>query len=587
MKDTPDKPPIVNCHTHIFTCDHVPPYLAKTFVPWPLYLLASLPIILSVYTGIKNVNNFLRYSPQAIRWKTWRYKLARFVQRNQLLSLLIGLVSLWMLLQAIHFIFGWLYDGFLNTYNWQILDNIIDVRDWMLDRYILLDLPLIFEIVWVFLVLLINKSGRNFIFFLLRKLGEMIGLLPGKMTRDLFARYLLLANFSTHKQQGSVFSQLKQQHPPGTGFVVLPMDMEYMEGGKLKPEGVYLKQMEAIKELKNSSSNKGVLYPFVFVDPRRMDEDAQFFAYSVPEPGTVKLEESFIQEYLEEHQFSGIKIYPALGYYPFEEALLPLWKYAADHQIPIMTHCIKGTIFYRGKKKSEWDHHPIFEQSTGGFREYAPMLLPQLSNLEFSVNFGHPMNYLCLLEEPLLRKLVAKAENPTIRELFGYTDDDTPLEHDLCELKICFAHFGGEDQWLNFLESDRYALNNHLLKFPDRGVDFLYGSDGEPSRGKPELVWKSVDWYSIICSLMLQYPNVYADISYILHDPAIFPLLKQTLQHPGLKEKVLYGTDFYVVRNHKSEKHMLAQTQALLDEEAFDLIARYNPQQYLNRTFPS
>ena len=82
--------------------------------------------------------------------------------------------------------------------------------------------------------------------------------------------------------------------------------------------------------------------------------------------------------------------------------------------------------------------------------------------------------------------------------------------------------------------------------------------------------------------MMLQYENVYADISYILHDEVILPILKQTLSNTELQAKVLYGTDFYVVRNHKSDKAILADMRAGLTEVEFDLIARYNPRGYLN-----
>lgn len=61
---------------------------------------------------------------------------------------------------------------------------------------------------------------------------------------------------------------------------------------------------------------------------------------------------------------------------------------------------------------------------------------------------------------------------------------------------------------------------------------------------KLEDCWKTVDWYSIICSLILQHDNVYADISYILHNAKVFNLLKETIHNPNLGKKVLYGTDF-------------------------------------------
>jgi hypothetical protein len=132
-------------------------------------------------------------------------------------------------------------------------------------------------------------------------------------------------------------------------------------------------------------------------------------------------------------------------------------------------------------------------------------------------------------------------------------------------------------------EKDRYDFSNQLTKHPKSGINFLMTVKNKPSPGKPELLWKYADWYSIICSMMLQYPNVYADISYILHgDAEIMPLLKSTLHNDGLKEKVLYGTDFFVVRNHKSDKNMFADMSAGLSEEEFDQIARANPIKFLS-----
>ena len=87
--------------------------------------------------------------------------------------------------------------------------------------------------------------------------------------------------------------------------------------------------------------------------------------------------------------------------------------------------------------------------------------------------------------------------------------------------------------------------------------------------------------YTIISSLIIQYPKIYADLSYIIHDQEIIPLLKHTLRNESLKNKVLFGTDFYVVRNHNSEKDLLAQTMANLSSDEFDLIARDNPINYL------
>ncbi len=578
---TASRLPVINCHTHIFTGDHVPPHLARTFVWWPFYYLLSLPLIL---WGVKSWNKWadaIQFSPAYRAGKRAWYKFSIWISRTWLLNILQWIAGALAIIHVFYILFDWISlvvspdDSMANRW---LMALRLRLEEW----HILFTINSFFiKLALVVAIMVFFRPGRNFIFFILRRLWGFFQLLPGKMTTELIERYILLCRFTLYKHQRGVMAKLRAQYPPGTGFVVLPMDMKYMEAGKLRARGDFYKQMEELADLKKDKDYKDTLFPFVFIDPRRIREEEGFFRYSFRD-GQVSLEDCFLREYMEGHRFSGFKIYPALGYYPFEEDLLPLWKYAADRGLPITTHCIRGTIYYRGRKKREWDEHPVFEESTRG-GGMAPMLLPERKNEAFQLNFTHPMNYLCLLEEPLLRKLVSNARDNRIRELFGYNGPDKTLSHGLSRLKVCFAHFGGEDQWKRYLELDRYNYSLQLIRNPGRGIDFLYNRKGKRSEAKLEQVWKYADWYSIICSIMLQYPNVYSDISYILHDEAIFPLLKQTLQpeNEKLRSRVLYGTDFYVVRNHKSDKQIVTDTLAALDEEEFNLIARENPRRFL------
>jgi len=310
-----------------------------------------------------------------------------------------------------------------------------------------------------------------------------------------------------------------------------------------------------------------------------------FFSYQAGATGQVLLDDCDLRDYIETHNFSGFKIYPALGYYPFHEDLLPVWKYAVDHDLPVLTHCIRGTIFYRGAKKNEWNKHPVFQENVAG--DNKPLLLNQTRNQDFCNNFTHPLNYLCLLKEPLLRILVARA-NPKVQQLFGFQDAQTPLLYNLNNLKLCFGHYGGEDEWLKYFETDRDQYTPALIKYAN-GIDFMFSKSSNGfSHDKIAQIWKSTDWYSIISSLILQHPNVYADISYTLHDPVIWPLLRHSLERqalPGetrrLADGVLYGTDFYVVRNHKSEKQLFAELEANLDPAQVDIVARINPARFV------
>lgn len=504
------------------------------------------------------------------------YKIRMFGSRSGIRRAISFIVGLFLAIQVFYILNDWVsslgYKSIIGAY-------IQQARDW-LSGYSLICIPgsIFGKLGLIIILVLFFKSGRNLLFFILKKAWSFLGVIPGPKSKELADRYLNLARFALYHDQSDVFTRLKNQYPEGTGFVVLPMDMEYMEAGELKEGFRYADQMKNLQTVKKN--NKDIFFPFVFVDPRRVVEEGNAHLKYKINDGKVILEDCFIQKYIEKNKFSGFKIYPALGYYPFDEALLPLWKYAADNELPIMTHCIKGTIFFRGDKKKEWDKHPVFEQATGE-EKYKPLLLLETKNIDFCGNFTHPMNYLCLLDERLLRKLVGKSKDEKIRTLFGYNGPDHKMKYNLSHLKLCFGHFGGDDQWNRFLESDRDNYASQLIKQPLKGITFLENEKGEPTPGKPEQIWKFVDWYSIICSLMLQYPHVYADLSYIIHSPGIQPLLKHTLMNEKLKTKVLFGTDFYVVRNHKSEKNMVADMVDHLTEEEFDLIARVSPGVFL------
>lgn len=242
-----------------------------------------------------------------------------------------------------------------------------------------------------------------------------------------------------------------------------------------------------------------------------------------------------------------------------------------------MTHCIRGTIFYRGYKRKEWYYHPIIKDVKLP-DEY--MLLSKSKNIDYTVDFTHPLNYLCLLNPFLLKEWIKKCNKPELFELFGYSEATDSITSDLSNLKICFGHYGGDDEWKKFLERDRDNYS-HKMSNNSNGIEFLNPQNPNLSYGGLMDIWKNADWYTIISSLMIQYPKIYADLSYIIHDQEIIPLLKHTLRNESLKNKVLFGTDFYVVRNHNSEKDLLAQTMSNLSSEEFDLIARDNPINYL------
>lgn len=583
------KKPIINCHTHIFTGKCVPPYIAKTFLPWPFYLLLNIDFMLKV-------NEFLKFDRG--RWKIWfqrwqaMYTSLKYgyqstklrLKRNFIFSNLNALFNIWVIFHTFYFIFGKQIISILQEFT-TIYPYLKRAAIFLIEQNVFWPAPSsMMKTLFILFTLIFIRTGRKLFFTLGRYLIPYLRLIPDSQTWKFLLRYFHIVRFAGYKESSSIYYKLKNQYDKDTGFVVLPMDLHYMGAGTIKSvEGSYHYQMEALVKLKNNKRNK--IYPFVFIDPRRMADDREFFkATGDPVTGKVTLEECKVKKYIEDHQFNGFKIYPALGYYPFDEKLLLLWKYAADKGLPIMTHVIRGTVYYRGKKEKSWDYHPVFKEWTGNNNTYRPLLLPQSKNIDFTVNFTHPLNYLCLLEEKLLRIIIGQCK-PQVKEFFGYTDEHTPLKHNLSQLKICMGHYGGEDEWEKYLERDRLAQVSNMFRIDRDGFDFFPVSNktGTFDHDYLSLLWKSLDWFSIISNLIFKYPNVYADISYIIYKPAIYPLLKQVMTKKKHRERILYGTDFFVVRNHKSEKQLLAEAMANLSEGEFDQIARENPVTFLHQ----
>ena len=619
-----EQPPITNCHVHIFTGDHVPSFLARTIVPWPLYYLVNIRWLLALMVWLKRTFWFI-YSPE---WKTFTARIKQVrsdIAHSQPLSVISFVFHAWLTIEVFFFLLAALVHGQLvkatdGPRNW--VDRLHDALD---GCHLLFPLPTWTMVLASLYLITFVKPARRFLLKALGLFWKVLGAFPSAQFKALWDRYKLIVRFSLYgvgkeenaqgrSGQSSVLHRLRRQYPKGTHFVILPMDMEYMGAGRVARKGSYCDQMNELTQLKASSTYGSLIHPFIFIDPRRIKEKgAVFLDWSHDAQGKVALNECCVKRYLDA-RFCGFKIYPALGYYPFDMYLLPLWLYAAQNGLPIMTHCIRGVIYYRGRIKREWDRHPVFQRQRrtkdkqGAVARteplYEPLPLQQTRNVDFQENFTHPLNYLCLLNKDLLLEFFCQlaAKYPPdstepdathfrrLSQLFGFDLEERTLAHDLSQLKICLAHFGGEDEWARYMEADTNDYSQQLNTEPCRGLDFdIKDAQGQILWGRLERHWSDADWYSIICSLMLEYPNVYADISYIVHDMSIKPLLVRTLDHPcgqnKLGSKVLFGTDFYVVRNHHSDKEILANLIAALPAH-FDDLARVNPRAYLSYCMP-
>lgn len=586
-------------HAHVFTHHHVPPFLAKTIVVWPLYYFIHVPTFVRFY------KIYLRFNNQRFRLRMRRrmaliHQVKFKINRTIFGRFVYAIFITWLGLTAFYILFYAMLSAPVEASNYGfVVNQMLSLGSWLTNHGVLFSrpsyMPSALNIGLALLIFIFVKSVRKLIIFGINQVRSFVHLLPGKQSKELYERYLLMARYATYGQQYSIYSRLKRQYPLHTNFAILPMDMDFAGAGKVDRNHDYYQQMEDLIRL----NKKKEVHAFVFVDPRRIRRDGKsFFDFEIINHKVI-LKPSFIKRFIEEEGFAGFKIYPALGYFPFDEDLLPLWKYAADNGIPIMSHGIKGIIYYRGILEKEWLRHPVFTEHAGkGKKE--PMQFKQFKNADFQVNFTHPLNFLCLLEEPLLRKLIGEGKNQRNKEIFGYTDEHTPLQFNLSHLKVCYAHFGGAEEWQKYLSRDRDNYAQQLMAKPHSGIYFGPSKHGVLPWGRYENVWRHTDWYSIICSLMIQYPNFYADISYIVSEPKLYPLLRSSLSEGRhfenqlmnglayearnkLRSRVLFGSDFYVVRSQKSDKDIFTELRSFLSEEEFDLIARENPHNYMQK----
>ena len=86
--------------------------------------------------------------------------------------------------------------------------------------------------------------------------------------------------------------------------------------------------------------------------------------------------------------------------------------------------------------------------------------------------------------------------------------------------------------------------------------------------------------------MMIEFENLYTDVSYTSHDLKYLNLLSEILDNPNIANRVLYGTDFYVVSNHKTEKQYWIDMQNMLGANKWRQIAKLNPTTFLTSKLP-
>ena len=151
-------------------------------------------------------------------------------------------------------------------------------------------------------------------------------------SNDIFERTARFLKIAEQPTQADVFRQVELQYPEKTTvFVVLPMDMTFMDMGEL--ETPIERQHEELLTLMHAY--EGQIIPFYAADPRHEDIVAR------------------VKKELAPDRFRGIKIYPNLGYKPDDLRLMEIYKLCIKGNYPVLTHCSPGGIWRYGLSRQE------------------------------------------------------------------------------------------------------------------------------------------------------------------------------------------------------------------------------------------
>lgn len=222
-------------------------------------------------------------------------------------------------------------------------------------------------------------------------IGFFLNLLNPLTSNDQFRRYRKIVEIGRYKSQKDIFEECQKFYPTDSRFVVASMDMNYMDAGRVPR--AYKEQLKELAELKKTFPE--TVLPFVHIDPRR--------------PGIMDI----LRTCVEDWGFSGIKLYPSVGYFPYDARLNPVYEYAENNHLPVIAHCSPYNPTHN--KGWPWEIKALLAGSK------IPLDMDTCSRKRLCSNFANPLNYKFVME-------------------------------DFKNLKICLAHWGSEYFWTRYLD---------------------------------------------------------------------------------------------------------------------------------------
>ncbi|MBV4360500.1 amidohydrolase family protein [Pinibacter aurantiacus] len=370
--------------------------------------------------------------------------------------------------------------------------------------------------------------------WLIQKILENVGGNGGK-------RYASFLKIGKSRNQLEVFRQLKDQYKDTSfKFVALTMEMEQCGAGK--SSSGYEGQLEEIISVKKQFPDNLLL--FLGIDPRwksngfeLRDTVIKYFEQKIDVGNNRTV-----------YPFVGLKMYPSMGFYPFDEKLKPTFAWAAENNVPVLSHC----NFLGG----------IYNNDAGFINTIIK------SNDPYNGNAMYPPNGVTYSDQKKFGRWIMgrqKSRNNLNRcsyfmEPYAFYTLMDYFKKNGTPLKLCLAHFGGGNQI------------NAILK-PEKADE----EDLRPYGAKNE------NWYTQIKSMMTEFPSLYTDISYALADETIHDQMIADIQNPSYAGRVMFGTDYFLTEREGPEMGTYEKFRhdASVSGNAWDIAAHYSIEKFL------
>ncbi len=325
-------------------------------------------------------------------------------------------------------------------------------------------------------------------------------------------RYASFLRIGKSKNQLEVFEYLiKQYDDSSIKLIALTINME--ECGAGNSETGFEGQLEGVLEIKRRYPDRVLI--FMGIDPRWISNGTDI-KNTVVKYFEKKLQ---INETTSIYPFTGLKLYPSTGFYVFDQRLKETFEWAAENEVPILSHCnYLGGIYNNNKSYIEGNlnsydpyvnkYYNDYNTSNPAVYQYEKRFWKRLLGTNESTNNLNSCSYFL---EP--------ASYRTILQYFKNKNKN---------LKICLAHYGGDDQ----------ILNENVGKNPQD----IFGVQKQ-------------NWCGQIKALLNDFPNVYTDISYAVHNIKTHDILINDLSNPVFGDQIMFGTDFFLTEREQPEKN--------------------------------